>query len=805
MTGPLDEETRAVLGDDPDLLRVAEAMREGAEPPVALDPHFRGHLRRRLMAEAARVLPQRPSPWRRLFERPPTLALATAGASLAVLLAVAVVVYNQSRSAPEATIETGTMARAIVVSFSQPVDHASVERNLKISPATTIASTRWEGDKLIITPTNPLAENTAYTVTITPPASAPPGVAVVKEPVVLTVVTSPAPSPPVEVVSYDVEKLSFGLPQRLVPEALGGAWAPGGREVVFVRPTAAPSASSRPNETPRPPAGDRSTAVWAIGLPPARERMLVEGAQPRWSPSGKLLAYWRFNGESVDLVIAPRAEVGPAAAARTVAHGDPDIAPAWLGDENVAFVDEGRVMVVPVGGGDAHPVNLLNGQAAGELSASRDGRYLGVELASGLAIVDRAQNRVVTIPGTRSAAWTGDGAQLAMLQLEAGSSVPSSSPTPRISASPSASATAGPSSSASPAPTASSRPSGTPGPSPTAAAPPAPSTPTGVHRIVVARADGSNARTIYSESVTEQWSSLSWSPDGHALLFGRADSAGSRAWVINAAAGSKPVAVGDSEAASPAWSPTGEFLLFTRADENSHSLWIQSVSTQTPSPQTQELLSANQAVKRFMEARIAKDEQAARRALAGDAVATYSSSDKLIGPASPRFGRSYVVSDQPSRNGFDFRVRVVQRAAKGPEVGYFEETLRLEKQGSDYRIVSAEIFPAVPLARGPSVVMVAERAVGNTTRIVVTFDSDLDSTSISDQTISLIDSSGVRLAGSQVVFSPLDHTVRIAVPRSLPAGDYSVRISTQVRDISGQPFAKDYLWPFSVKPGEDDE
>jgi dipeptidyl aminopeptidase/acylaminoacyl peptidase len=297
---------------------------------------------------------------------------------------------------------------------------------------------------------------------------------------------------------------------------------------------------------------------------------------------------------------------------------------------------------------------------------------------------------------------------------------------------------------------------------------------------------------------------LSWSPDARALLFERAGSAGSRAWVINAAAGSQPVEVGDSEAAAPAWSPAGDFLLFTRADEDGYSLWIQSVSTQAPSPQTQELLSANQAVKRFMEARIAKDEQAARRWLAGDAPTTYSSSDKLVGPGSPRLGRYYVVSDQPSRKGFDFRVRVVQRAAKDREVGYFEESLRLEKQGSDYRIVSAEIFPAAPVARGPSVVMLAERALGNITRIVVTFDSDLDSASISDQTIALLDSNGERLGGTQVVFSPLDHTVRITVPRPLSAGDYSVRISTQVRDISGQPLGQEYSWTFSV-PGEDDE
>ncbi len=832
MTGPLDPELKALFADHPELLRIAEGLAEGADRPATLDPNFRGHLRRQLMAEAKRVLPPRPSFWSRLVAlgRGPQLTLAGAGVLAVAVLASGVLVYAQRQStitakSPIQDASNVALTRTIEVSFSGPVNHAAVERSLQITPATAVASTRWDGGTLIITPQNPLAESTAYTVTIKPPPAPPPVIPVIPpnviptkvEPVVIKFVTATPPQKPAPPV-YAVEQLTFGLPVRLSANAEAGMWAPGGQEVLFTReaaPTVAPSARApasaspsagatpsaspsppvqtapAPSASPRAPSEVRLTSAWSVAAGAGRERLLLNAVLPRWSPSGTALAFWRMTPEGAQLAVAPRTAnaQGMGAGEVLAESGDASIAPVWLGDDRLAFVDSGQVKVVRIGTKDAQTLTAPAVRPLGELTVSPDGRYLAVPAGDSLHILDLQQKRKsLALPGAEAVAWSVDGSRLAYVDtIGEASATPAPTPagspraTPTASASPSATASA----SATPGPT----PSATP--SPTSVAPPP-----AIHRLWVGRADASSARVTYTSTGSETLSSPSWSPDARALVFAR----GQRAWVINAD-GSSPRPVGESEALRPAWSPTGDRLLFGRSDEDGKAtLWVQPVGAQGLSLEARASMAAAESVDRFMKARLNRNAAEARGLLTDAAATTFAADDALLGGRNPRFGRFYVISAQPAGNTFDFRVRTVLVRDKGTEVSYFEEALKLEKRGADYRIVAADTFPLTKISGGPSVVMVSQRALGTGRSILVLFDSDLDSTSVNDQAIYLQSAVGVRVTGTDVVFSPGDHGVRLTVPRSLPPGDYVVTVTSQVRDVKGKELAQEYAWPFTVRP-----
>src|SRR4029077_6679567 len=120
---------------------------------------------------------RRPSPWSRLFA-PPTFAWA--GATAGVLLIAGVVIFMALQppgSVPRLVIGSPMdganavqLGQPILVAFNQPMDHASTQSAVQITPATTVAYS-WDANTLAVLPTsNGLAPNTQYQVTIGPGA-----------------------------------------------------------------------------------------------------------------------------------------------------------------------------------------------------------------------------------------------------------------------------------------------------------------------------------------------------------------------------------------------------------------------------------------------------------------------------------------------------------------------------------------------------------------------------------------------------------------------------------------------------------
>jgi methionine-rich copper-binding protein CopC len=172
-----DAELFELFGEDPDLLQLAQVVRE-SRPEPDLDPRFPLILRTRLMDEARTVLtPRRTFRTRRAPRR---LAIwGSFGAAAALAASAALVVALTGGTPPPgrlAVVASNVSHRqavdphqAITLSFNEPLSpqsEAAVVSALKIQPATQV-TVAWESaETLVVTPTHALAADTDYQVTI---------------------------------------------------------------------------------------------------------------------------------------------------------------------------------------------------------------------------------------------------------------------------------------------------------------------------------------------------------------------------------------------------------------------------------------------------------------------------------------------------------------------------------------------------------------------------------------------------------------------------------------------------------------
>jgi methionine-rich copper-binding protein CopC len=159
-----DAELFELFGEDPDLLQLAQVVRE-SRPEPDLDPRFPLILRTRLMDEARTVLtPRRTFRTRRAPRR---LAIwGSFGAAAALAASAALVVALTGGTPPPgrlAVVASNVSHRqavdphqAITLSFNEPLSpqsEAAVVSALKIQPATQV-TVAWESaETLVVTPT----------------------------------------------------------------------------------------------------------------------------------------------------------------------------------------------------------------------------------------------------------------------------------------------------------------------------------------------------------------------------------------------------------------------------------------------------------------------------------------------------------------------------------------------------------------------------------------------------------------------------------------------------------------------------
>ncbi len=200
-----DPELDDILQDG-ELKHVADLLRAGRmsdDPP--LDDAFRSALRRQLMNRAWGMGGGTVPWWRKAFG---PAGLAWAGAAVGVILIAAAVVFTALTSGSTGSLTRDVLVTSpmndqsavrlqqpILVNFNQPMDHASTESAVQITPATTVAFS-WSANTLSVQPTSGnLAPNTQYQVTIGPGARTASGGKLAGPKTITFVTQPPAPSP----------------------------------------------------------------------------------------------------------------------------------------------------------------------------------------------------------------------------------------------------------------------------------------------------------------------------------------------------------------------------------------------------------------------------------------------------------------------------------------------------------------------------------------------------------------------------------------------------------------------------------
>ena len=760
-----DPADRAVV----DLLKASRP----ATPP--LDPHFHNYLRAKLMTEARRTLPAGASrSWFPFTLSPKALApaMAAVAAGFLVVLGVEILLHNGQPGAQQVACvckpinnktNVGT-GEPIVIPFTGPVDKTAVAESVVIQPATSVTK-QWVGQNLVIIPDHPLAPNTNYSVSFKPlatptPTPKPNPVArqtptVAPTPVVVHFTTVPPPVAPIVPPSFKSASVNYGYDSRLADSGtiLSAAWAPTGK-VLVTRPVGqlgpgsspSPSASTTPSGPPAPKA---TTDVWLMSSLGTPIRMLVPGGSwPAATPSGGLIAALQVaSGNRVSLGVWDLQ--GNLQATLATVDGAPDRAPVWIGEDRIAYVDQGRLHIVDLHGAQVGGAALRIGN--GRLAASPTSPRLAVEGADGSLILDlRAGGPSTNLPsGATGFAWSSKG-DLAFVVRQ------------------------------------------------------------GTTTDLYVGAEGQPVQKVATSPDGQAWSDLSWSPDSTSLLMATTATVGNGAGpslvLVNRDGSSlTPFGAAAKEYASPQWSPSGDLVLFTRRDEaGGRAFWT---ATATPSSTDSAANQALAEVAKFMLARISGDSVAAQAELDQAGAAAYQAgASSLLGPTGSHFSRYYPVTVQPSGsnpNAFLVGVRIFS-AKNNMEISFFEEQLLLVRQGQpspqvpqfhQYLIDAVTASPTMLLGGGPTVVSVEVVQAPPGEQVRVHFDADLKPETVSSRTIQVKDADGT-VVDARVSFDADNHLATLAV--KLKPGTYQLVVTTAVTDVNGVAVAQEYDAPLVI-------
>ena len=732
-------------------------MSRPAAPP--LDENFRNYLRAKLMTEARRTLEPRSS--RRWFPfslSPRTMvpAMAAVAAGFLVVLGIQIYLQNQVPSASMVAVDLSRIqnktnvatAEPIVIPFSGPVDKNAIAETVVIEPATSVTK-QWVGQNLVIIPDHPLAPNTTYTVTFKPRVAPPtpdpanpsstPKPAPVYTPVVVHFTTVRAPVAPVVPPSYRSANVSYGQDSRLADAGtvFNGAWTPTG-QLLVTRPSGQPGPGSSPtppaSATASGPAPKATTDVWLMSASGTPIRILVPGGNfPAAAPSGGVFAAWQVTASNeANLTIWDLQ--GNLQATLATLDGVPDRAPVWVGTDRIAYINQGRVVVVDTHGA---PVNTRAiRMQRGSLAGSPVAPLLAVESIDGSsAVIDLASGSPSPLPGGATGfAWSSKG-DLAFL-------VP--------------------------------QPSGT---------------------ALYIAAGGKNAQRIASSPSGQTWSDLNWAPDGASLLLASkpagASSSTSRLMLINGDGSALTPFASQQEYSSPQWSPHGDHVLFTRQDEaGGRAFWTANTAPSEADAAEKQVMAE---VEKFMQARLQGDSVAAQGSLDPAGLSAYQGgASSLLSAAGTNFDRYYAVTvQQTGSNPSKFLVGVrIFVSRSGVQRSFFEEQLTLVLKDQRYLVDAVTSTPAVNLGHGPTVLSYEVVPLSPGYQVRVHFDADLRPETVTTDTIQVRDADGKALK-AHLAFDPDSHTATLTLALR-PEGTYQLVVTTGVTDINGVTMAEEY-------------
>ncbi len=305
---------------------------------------------------------------------------------------------------------------------------------------------------------------------------------------------------------------------------------------------------------------------------------------------------------------------------------------------------------------------------------------------------------------------------------------------------------------------------------------------------------------------------LGWSPNGAALIYATSDSdvvanlqgvtqstlpAGDATWSTQDAIliggdtdilqtrpdGTNLGRISGGTFHLPTWAPNGTTFAFVRGG----SLWVATAPPLPPQPTV--LDEASVVVDNFMKARLAGAADQANALLDAGGKAAYGSGGlSLLIAGDPSFSRYYVLSSEITGADPDtarFVVRLVLSHGK-TDVSDQEEALTLVRDATSKQFVIDQATAGAhrDLGKGAEVVSVE---IQNDT-VKVTFDSDLDPTTVTDG-VTIVDAKGKRLDAN----ASYANRIVMLTGLNLKDGDaYRLVVLTSIRDVSGQNVAAEY-------------
>jgi hypothetical protein len=790
-----DSELAELLGDDPELLRLAQQVRE-SRPEPDLDPRFPAILRARLMTEAERVLVPR-----RGYRLAPRGAMAWGALALGVALVAGTVAAIVSHlPASEVTVVASNVShrrsvdphQPITLSFNQPMDERSVATALRIEPATQVTET-WENpETLVVTPTHALASDTDYQVTIPPGSVHSQSGQTLNSSVVIDFGTAPStPSP------------TASPAPALQPEAIGPA---AGDAQAFWGPDGAPGATvstgveAAPGESPSPsPSAPASPASSASATPAST---LTEGAyvfpagQTAVALSGAPASAVAVSPNLLYVALAVMEPDGDAAVVVENADGShpsqlwptgstagaPVMALAWDGDNQIVFVTPQGIDAVDLDLQWTQLYAFAGGGSASGVVLAPDGDYAFIPAAD-----------VPSAAATSTASPSGGGAV-------ASPSAPASATAASATASPTATYL----------PTAGdgwllTLPTGG-GSVPTPVQLPGSSSGVvtfsgsgdevawveasgGVSTVLAAPTDEPAAISAVSGAPGEGVDEMALDAHGSTIAYGLGEGG-----IEVTTAGGAVLGVSTDQSSSLAFSPDGSELAFVAAG----SLDVAQVQPASPASPTSVCAAADPVLSRFVDAQVAHDVSA---------LAALSAPGVSAGTVTPAtVDRGYVVSSScaASTAGGGPALTASARLVVDPtgsSLGQLtDETLVVGRSDGQWLVTALSVPPLASQGGGPRVLSVgvtppAAAAINPETVVTVTFDSDLEASSVTAATLSLETASGqpISLLGAPV-YDPDTREATLTVAGTLAAGT-EVVVGTAMTDIDGRHPTATALYP----------
>jgi hypothetical protein len=256
--------------------------------------------------------------------------------------------------------------------------------------------------------------------------------------------------------------------------------------------------------------------------------------------------------------------------------------------------------------------------------------------------------------------------------------------------------------------------------------------------------------------------------------------------------GGDPVKLSDGTFRQPVWAPDAATFAFVRGSQ----LWVASApAPMVPPPAIDQALSV---VRQFMQARLNGEQDHAANFLDANGKAAYTGTSlQLIPQGDPSLKRYFIVMSQvdPTTQAVHAVVRLVFAHGK-VEQSSDDETLTLVRaQATDpYLIDGAAAGPQLQFGKGPQVISVKVTP----TAVSVTFDSDLDATSVTN--VVLQDSQGQPVAG-QAGYD--DRTVTFSNLQLAPGARYRLVVLPGIQDFNHQSPPSEYDLDF-VGPASQD-